>query len=970
MSQITSFGSGALPPGSAVTSLNGLTDAVTIGGTANQITVGANVGQNIPLSLPTTLIGPGTIASTGLLTAGNGLTVTTGTTTITPLNTAGMVVNSAAGVLSTAATTVHCVQLGTAGGQLTSLTNGTTGQVLTAVTGGDPTWAASTGGVTSITGTANQITASASTGAITLSTPATFIAPGSIAATTTVTATLGDITVTSGNLVLTSISTALLGTIKIGGDVVLASTISGTPGTIFLGKGAGNLTSTGVGNVVIGSGLTSLTTGANNIAIGTQAAVSVTSASRNIAIGYQALFSHQAAVQGHNIAFGISTLPQLTTGVENIAIGNASGSNYTSSESSNILINATGTAAESNVIRIGTQGSSAAQQSTCYIAGITGVSVSNLNLVTINTSTGQLGSQATSSGLVTSITGTANQIAASASTGAITLSTPSTFIAPGTIASTTSLAAGNLTTAGIVYNTVTSGILTSHQTTNHAIQIGNGTQLSDLALGTQYQVLQSGGAADPAWSAYTLPATVTTGSIFLSSSTLAVAALTIGANNTILTSNGTTASWAAPAASVTSITGTAFQITASASTGAVTLSTPSQFVAPGSSSSTTSMTCGTDFTISSGTFTMTDTSANNTRGIFYKAINSTAADGTYIRLMRARAATTTVVTGDTLSTISMNGYDGSSEITCSQISSVCSGTIGANRIASNLLFYTHPDSTSASTLRLSIPSTGGLLVASPDSGVGVTISGGGLTVTGTTTLDTGLTGALQAASGVVSAGTLSVANGGTGVAALTIHYLPIGNGTSAVTLLAPSATSGVPLISQGSSSDPAYGTAVVAGGGTGVTATTVGGILVGSSTSAFTNLPIGSNTFVLTSNGTTAAWAAASGGSSFTWSTITADQTATTNNGYICNKASALVLTLPTSSAVGDYLRVTGINTALGWKIAQAASQQIFFGTSSTTSGTGGSLQSSATRDAIELVCIAANLTWQVLSAQGNITVV
>lgn len=56
------------------------------------------------------------------------------------------------------------------------------------------------------------------------------------------------------------------------------------------------------------------------------------------------------------------------------------------------------------------------------------------------------------------------------------------------------------------------------------------------------------------------------------------------------------------------------------------------------------------------------------------------------------------------------------------------------------------------------------------------------------------------------------------------------------------------------------GTLVVANGGTGLTATTVGGLLLGTSTSAFTNLPIGANTYVLTSNGTTASWAAPSGG--------------------------------------------------------------------------------------------------------------
>lgn len=56
--------------------------------------------------------------------------------------------------------------------------------------GTNTSWATLSGIVTSITGTANQITASASTGAVTLSTPSAFIAPGSIAATTTVTGTV------------------------------------------------------------------------------------------------------------------------------------------------------------------------------------------------------------------------------------------------------------------------------------------------------------------------------------------------------------------------------------------------------------------------------------------------------------------------------------------------------------------------------------------------------------------------------------------------------------------------------------------------------------------------------------------------------------------------------------------------------------------------------------------------------------
>lgn len=108
------------------------------------------------------------------------------------------------------------------------------------------------------------------------------------------------------------------------------------------------------------------------------------------------------------------------------------------------------------------------------------------------------------------------------------------------------------------------------------------------------------------------------------------------------------------------------------------------------------------------------------------------------------------------------------------------------------------------------------------------------------------------------------------------------------------------------------------------------------------------------------------------WSVITADQSAATGNGYICNKAGLLTLTLPASPTAGDIFAVTGINTALGWKIAQNANQQIFFGTSSTTVGTGGSLASINTRDSVMLVCGVggASATWNVINSVGNITVV
>lgn len=112
-------------------------------------------------------------------------------------------------------------------------------------------------------------------------------------------------------------------------------------------------------------------------------------------------------------------------------------------------------------------------------------------------------------------------------------------------------------------------------------------------------------------------------------------------------------------------------------------------------------------------------------------------------------------------------------------------------------------------------------------------------------------------------------------------------------------------------------------------------------------------------------------GGALTWTVVTGTtQSAAVNNGYIANNAGQVTVTLPATSAVGDLVAVTGINNATGWKIAQNAGNQVFFGSSSTTSGAGGSLTSTATRDTVYLVCMTANATWNVVNAIGNPTVV
>src|ERR1700690_156390 len=89
----------------------------------------------------------------------------------------------------------------------------------------------------------------------------------------------------------------------------------------------------------------------------------------------------------------------------------------------------------------------------------------------------------------------------------------------------------------------------------------------------------------------------------------------------------------------------------------------------------------------------------------------------------------------------------------------------------------------------------------------------------------------------------------------TNHNVLGGAASNGITNVAPSATSGVPLISQGAAADPAFGTAVVAGGGTGDTSFTAYSVITGGTTStgALQNVSgVGTSGQVLTSNGAAA----------------------------------------------------------------------------------------------------------------------
>lgn len=97
---------------------------------------------------------------------------------------------------------------------------------------GDTGTASPVAGNIKIAGTTNQITTAASGSTVTVSVPTTFVAPGSIAATTSVTATLGNITATNGNLSLATAGNKIIIATGSNASVGTSGVMSGTPGAV------------------------------------------------------------------------------------------------------------------------------------------------------------------------------------------------------------------------------------------------------------------------------------------------------------------------------------------------------------------------------------------------------------------------------------------------------------------------------------------------------------------------------------------------------------------------------------------------------------------------------------------------------------------------------------------------------------------------------------------------------------------
>lgn len=443
----------------------------------------------------------------------------TGAATLT-----GVLTGNGTSAVTASTVTQHGVLLGAASNAVASTSVGSTGQVLQANTGADPTYS-----------TATYPSTATGTGAI-------LRADGTNWAATTATypntTTINQLLYSSANNTLTGLATANNGILTTGATGTPAVTALASDGQIIIGSSIG---SPSAATLTAGSGI-SITNGHNSITVASTAAsgistingdsgsatgstvtfnantnsgssvvfsantstvsLKVTDSNNNTIIGSSAgngsITGTENTMMGHlagnaltsggfNVGIGYQALGNVATGQDNTAIGLGAGANYSTSESSNICIGASvgGTIGESNVIRIGNQGSSTAQQNKCFIAGITGVTVSNTNLVTINTSTTQLGSMTYSTG-----TWTPGMAFGGSSTG-ITYS----------IQNGQYTQIGNMIIAGFVINLINKGSATGNATiTGLPVSMGsNGNNFTcviaggGITLSTNYTVLLARG---------------------------------------------------------------------------------------------------------------------------------------------------------------------------------------------------------------------------------------------------------------------------------------------------------------------------------------------------------------------------------------------------------------------------------------------------------------------------------------------
>lgn len=206
-----------------------------------------------------------------------------------------------------------------------------------------------------------------------------------------------------------------------------------------------------------------------------------------------------------------------------------------------------------------------------------------------------------------------------------------------------------------------------------------------------------------------------------------------------------------------------------------------------------------------------------------------------------------------------------------------------------------------------------------------------------------------------------------GTAVNQYNILAGGATTSTLSNIAPSATSGIPLVSGGSAANPSFTTAVVAGGGTGDTSFTAYAVIAGGTTStgALQSVAsVGTSGQVLTSNGA-GALPTFQNNDGIAWTDEGTSFNAVAGNGYfITANATA---TMPASPSQGNIIAFAVDAAATTVTITANTGQVIRIGTA--VSASAGTAANNARGDSVTLVFRSSDNAWIATSVLGTWTV-
>lgn len=665
--------------------------------------------------------------------------------------------------------------------------------------------------------------------------------------------------------------------------------LSGSPGSLTLTGNSGGALSPSGGNFnILGAG--SITTSGSG---------------STLTVGLTGLTNHNVLV-GAGTTTITSVVPSATAGVPLVSTGSTSDPAFgtavvagggTGDTSFTVYAPICGGTTTTGILQSASTGIS----NTGFVLTSTGVS----SLPTWQAGGGGSGGITTIDGDTGSMTPTGGTVTISGgTTGLTTAAATSTMDLTGTLVLANGGTSASLTASngGIFYSTASAGAILS------------GTATAD-------QILLSGSSAAPSWSTATYPVTVTANEILYASASNVIGQITTSNNGVLITgtsgipsllansatpgfvltaNSGAPPSWQAGGTSgaVTTIDGDSGSMTPTA--GVVTISGGTTGLTTTASASTMDLT-GTLHLANGGT-NASLTASNG--GIFY----STASAGAI--LAGTATANQVLLSGSSTtpawSTATYPATTTVSQLLYSSSSNVITGLSTAN----NGVLIT---SSSGVPSLLAAGTTGQVLTAttgSPPSWSTITTGVSSVTGTANQILASPTTGAVV----------LSLIGPYT-PATYTAHGVLVGEGTSSIVAVSPSTTSGVPLISQGSSADPAYGTAVVAGGGTGNTTFTAYSVICAGTTAtgAFQNVSgVGTSGQVLTSNGASAlpTWQPAGGGSSLL--TITSvsfgasPYTVLTADQFLAVQTSggAISILLPNAPTTGRVIYIKDSNGA------------------------------------------------------------